>query len=329
MFQRTLLLSATLLIVGCQAAPSSLPGEPPTAASQPAFRAMRDRAVEQILASAQGDDPFLRANAIEAAQNLPDRVVPLVQLGLSDAHPAPRFVALVTIGKLRLKSLAVGLGRFDDDPSESVRAAALYARRACGQKVDLSPMAGFLVSPDPEVRGNTAMVLGLLGDKSAIPMLKDLTKVSMPRASAARSAIVRIQVAEALVRLGDDSALAALRAGAYAQLDEVRVLSVQMLGRAGDKAMQWALLDMLKQPPVELQLAAAEALARFGHLNGLEIALTSAASDLATARGQAALTLGLFPDERATAALATLQGDAQEGVRLAAAAAVVGAGRKR
>lgn len=324
----TLLIAAVL--AGCQT-PQTPPAPAPSAAAsatQPSSRELHDKAVRQVLASSQSADPFLRANAIEASQNLPDRVVPLVQLGLNDPHGVPRFAALVTIGKLHLKSLAVNLARFESDPSPSVRAAALFARRANGQKVDFTPMRDFLVAREPEVRGNAAMLLGMLGDKSAAPLIKELSRVPMPRASPTKASIVRIQQAEALVRLGDDASLAALRAGVYSQFDEVRVLSTQLLGRLNDKAMQWAMLNLLKDPPIELQLAAAEALARFGHENGLEVSLASAASELPTARGQAALTLGLFNDPRAAAALATLLDDPEEGVRVAAAAAILG-GKKR
>ncbi|MCC7192091.1 MAG: HEAT repeat domain-containing protein [Phycisphaeraceae bacterium] len=330
MIKRLLMLFIASVAFGCQTTQSTSEPAPASgsSATQPSLRELHDKAVEQVLASSQSSDPFLRANAIEAAQNLPDRVVPLVQLGLNDPHGVPRFAALVTVGKLRLRSLALDLSRFDNDPSPSIRAAALYARRANGQKVDFNPMRDFLVAQEPEVRGNAAMLLGILGDKSAVPLIKELSKVPMPRASPTKAAIVRIQQAEALVRLGDDASLAPLRAGVYSQFDEVRVLSTQLIGRVNDKAMQWAMLNLLKDPPIELQLAAAEALARFGHNNGLDVALTAASSELPTARGQAALTLGLFNDPRATSALANLLNDPEEGVRVAAAAAILG-GKKR
>src|SRR5688572_9250122 len=199
--------------------------EPPHGAST-VYSAARTRAIDQVVASAQSPDPFLRANAIEAAQSLPDRIVPMVQLAIQDPSPVVRFAALTAAGRLKLRGLSRAIRPLTvNDPSDSVRAAALFALRAGGEKVDLSPMAEYLTGPDADTRGNVALLLGLLGDKSAVPMLKELTKVEMPRASAEKAAKFRIQVAEAVVRLGDDGSLTALRAGAYSQFDEVRVLS--------------------------------------------------------------------------------------------------------
>lgn len=294
---------------------------PPDAATM----SPRERAVQQILASSRSSDPFLRANAIEAAGPLPDRVVPLAQLGLDDPHPAVRFAAAAQVGRLKLKSLAPACRKLLTDTSESVRAAAMFALRACGQEVDISPLAGMLTGSDASARGNAAMLLGLLGDKSAIPMLKDTARVPLHRANPATSAIVRIQVAEAVVKLGDEESLSALRAGLYSSLEEVRVLAVQMLGRAGDKRMTRPLFDLIAQENApELQLAAAEALARLGEGDGLPLVLKiGRGSQVDTVRAQAAMTLGLFSDANAKAAVVHFMDDPSEMVRLAAAAAAL------
>lgn len=294
---------------------------PPTPAEQ--LKAARPHAVEQLLRSIRSEDPYIRANAMEATQHVPARATPLLQLGLDDPHPAVRFAAAATIGNLELKTMAPAVERLLADKNESVRAAAMFALKRCGQKVDLSPLAGMLVSQDPSARGNAAMLLGRLSDRSAVPMLLETAKAPMPRVSAVRESIVRIQVAEAVVRLGETSALDAVRAGAYSPFDEVRVLAVQMMGRLGDQKMVVALAELLAKPPIELQLAAAEALARLGKTNGLDVTLKAAASELATVRGQAAMTLGQFKDGRAVAALVGLLDDPQEQVRLAAASAVL------
>ena len=48
------------------------------------FQAAQNRAVQQILVSARSQDPILRANALEAAEALPNRIGPLVQQALMD-----------------------------------------------------------------------------------------------------------------------------------------------------------------------------------------------------------------------------------------------------
>ncbi len=226
--------------------------------------ANRERAIQQILTSARGQDPFLRADAIEAAQSLPDRVVPMLQLGLDDAQPAVRFTALVTIGKLHLSTMAPAAQRLLSDKSDSVRAGAIFALRACGKKVDATPLAVMLTEQDLGVRSNVAMLLGLLGDPSAVPMLKDMATVPVLKASQGAEAVERIQIAEAMVKLGDPEALGVVRASCYSPFDEVRVLAVQIIGRTGDHRMERGLAAMLDRPPIELQLAAAEGACQAG-----------------------------------------------------------------
>lgn len=285
---------------------------------------LRERATEQVIAAAKDADPFVRANAMEAAQRLPDRAAVLVQLGLEDAQPAVRFAALATMGRLALKQSIASAKRLQNDGDASVKAAALFALRRAGEDVDLTPWAGMLSSQDAALRGNVAMLAGWLGDKSAAPMLKDTARVPLQKTGAAQAAIARMQVAEALVTLGDEESLDAVRAGAYSQHDEVRVLAVQIMGRTGDRRMEKAIEEFVAKPPVELQLAAAEALARWSKENGLDAALRACDSPTPAVRAQAAMTLGLMKDARVEPALAKMLGDTSAQVRVAAAAAVLG-----
>ncbi|MEX0777238.1 MAG: HEAT repeat domain-containing protein [Phycisphaeraceae bacterium] len=287
------------------------------------MREARDLAIKQVVASSQSEDAYLRANAMETARYLPNRATPMVQRALDDPAAPVRFAALVTMGRLKLADLAPAARRRLDDPSASVRAAAMFALRASGQKADLTPLAQMLVSQDPATRGNAALILGLIGDPSAIPMLKDEARTPMPRVSGVREAIVRLQVAEAIAKLGDMSVLDAIRAGVFSQFDEVRVMAVQMLGQLEDRKYENAIGGLLDKPPVELQLVAAEALARIGYDQGLPIALDAGRHQVTAVRSQAALTLGSFRDVRAAKALVAMLDDPQEQVRLSAAAALL------
>ena len=282
------------------------------------------QAVEQVLASSRSQDPFLRANALEAGQHLPQRIIPMVQLALGDAHPAVRFASASVLGKLRLDAISSAVTPLLNDPSPSVRAAAIFALYRCGQSVDVSAMAQMLTSSDPSVRGNAAMLLGQMDDRNTIAMIKDLAKSPLPRASAAQEVIVRLQIAEAVVNLGDDSALNVLRAGIYSQFDEVRVLAVTMLGQQNDQRMAKAIAQLLSQPPIELQIAAAGTLAQLGlRQPGLAVVLGACDSKTPTIRAQAALSLGYFSDKNAAQALIGLLDDPHEQVRLSAAAGII------
>lgn len=326
--------------------------------SQTALVDLRDPAIAQVQASARGDDPFLRANAIEAMQSVPGRALPLAQLGLEDEHPAVRFTALVTIGKMRLREMGPAAVRKLDDPDPSVRAAAMFAARRCGQAdVDISEMAKMLVSPDPSLRSNVVMLLGMMGDVSALPMIEAQAKVPMSsrRVNDLRQAIVRVQIAEAQILLGDDEAVSPLRAAVFSRYGEVRVLAVTMLGRLRDQSMEAALMGIVQRDnqPIELRLAAAEALSHIGGRATIKQVLDQAGfviqicgSNNPVLRAQGVITAGalesararvyrllmpsdppsiwrLFEDMRFVDAMARLLDDPHPQVRLSAASAVL------
>ncbi len=318
---------------------------------------LREDAIRLVQIASRDQDPFLRANAIEAMQSVPDRALPVAQLGLDDEHPAVRFTALVTIGKMRLRELGPATVRLLDDPDDSVRAAAMYAARRCGEEVDVSEMAELMASPSPSVRGNVVMLLGMMGEPSALPMIKAQAKVPMPnqRVDKLRRTLVRVQVAEAQVLLGDQDAISPLRAAAYSEFDEVRVLAVTMLGRLRDASAETGLMTMAERrdQPIELRLASAEAVSHIGGraaikllLEKSDFVLNACTSDNPVIRAQAVITAGsldtarrrvygellpsdppniwrLFESSALVAEMGRLMEDTHPQVRLSAAAAVL------
>ncbi len=294
----------------------------------------RERAIEQVLLSADSEDPFLRANAIETAQLLRDRVQPLVQLALEDESPVVRFTALMTVGQLKLTDMLASVQPQTRDDNASVRMAALFALHKCGQEVDLSPIAPMVISQDPPTRRNAIMILGMLGDPSAIPMIKEGVRRPLQKEHPAHHAIARVLAAEAIAKLAanekgerfrelEAEALHALRAGLWSTEDEVRVMSLLILGRLNDRSQRPAIELFLQDPPIELQLAAADYLARTGTPGGVDLVINASRHSLPAARAQAATTLGLIHQPRATTTLVAMLDDSQEMVRLAAAAAIL------
>lgn len=354
-----LLIRTALVMVCCLAGITSVAGAAETNDNQatPTLPELRESAIRIVQVMARDPDPFLRANAIEAMQSVPDRALPVAQLGLEDEHPAVRFTALVTIGKMRLRELGPAAVRALDDPDDSVRAAAMFAARRCGQEVDISELADMLASPNPSVRGNVVMLLGMMGDPSALPMIDAQAKVPMSsqRVDSLRRTIVRVQFAEAQVLLGDPEAISPLRAAAYSEFDEVRVLAVTMLGRLRDASAETALMAIVdrRDQPIELKLASAEAVSHIGGraaikqlLDKTGFVLQSCGSDNPVLRAQAVITAGaldsarrrvyrellpsdpptiwrLFEDTSMVSAMARLMEDPHPQVRLSAAAAVL------
>ena len=170
------------------------------------------------------------------------------------------------------------------------------------------------------------MLMGLTQDPAVVPVLVDAANDPMPRSDPLERAIVRIQIAEALLNLGREESLEAIRGAAYSKDDEVRVLAVLMIGRAGDRAMKGNLINFLSRNPVELRLAAADALARIGSDEGLSVMLECAEHPSATVRMQAAFALGQLPAQASGAdKLSGLLEDAEPAVRLSAAASILDA----
>lgn len=299
------------------------------------YQAAQNRAVQQILVSAKSQDPILRANALEAAESLPNRIGPLVQQAMMDPEPVVRYAALLTIGKLKISGVAANARQYLNDSNESVKAAAIYAlarnfgtNAGNGFAVDISPMAGLLMSYNPTTRANVAYLMGLMGDDSAIPMLKIAARKRLPTAPQSREVIIRVQIAEAIYRLGETQVLDSIRAGMFSQFDEVRILSVQILGRLYDRQWEPAVENALKKDPIELKLACAGTLGRFGNRKGLDIIMDAAQSQSVLLRSQAAICLGMFRNEpKATQMLIGMLTDQAETVRLAASAGLLGGGR--
>jgi HEAT repeat protein len=355
--RRLLIRSALIAMCGLMFTTTAADAAPASEAQVPTLPELREDAIRLVQTAGRDKDPFLRANAIEAMQSVPGRTLPLAQLGLDDEHAVVRFTALVTIGKMRLRELGPASARALDDPDESVRAAAMFAARRCGQQVDISEMAGLLASPSPSVRGNVVMLLGMMGDPSALPMIETQAKVPMPsqRVDKLRRTLVRVQFAEAQVLLGDPDAISPLRAAAYSEFDEVRVLAVTMLGRLRDASAETSLMAMVQRrdQPIELRLAAAEAVSHIGGraaikqlLDGAGFVLQSCGSDNPVLRAQAVITAGalesarqrvyrellpsdppkiwrLFENTQMVASMSQMLEDPHPQVRLSAAAAVL------
>jgi len=293
---------------------------------------VREQAIDLLLQAAGSAEPLLRANAIEALHAAPERLEPVVRRGLGDENQGVRFVAAMTVGRQRLTSLAGRVEPLLADDSMSVRAAAIYALRRCGRKADLNPLAGMIMSADPTVKANAAMVLGELGDRSAVPMLREAVGRESPRASRARVKIVDLQIAEAMVKLGQESQLEVIRAALFAPVEqgEITVLACQMCGQLRDEAYAPSLLDKAtregrRQEPAEIRLAAAGALAQMDPRRApIEVPMAYVGSDRPELRVQAAATLGSFPaDERVLESVRGLMDDPDPMVQVAAAGAIL------
>ncbi len=289
-----------------------------------------DRARRLLLAELDSTSPVVRANALESLHALPADAADGARRLLMDENRGVRFVAAMTIGKLQVKEVAHLLRPLVEDSSESVRIAARYALSRCGEPVELTPIGMALQSRDAEVRANAALVLGELGNPSAIPMIRQVAGSGSEIARPAVARIVDLQLAEALAKLGDESQRHTIRAALFAAEDqqELAAMAAVMCGRLKDYEGIGSLkrlisADGLERRPAEVRMAAAMALAMMGEQVPPEVALEYISSPRPEIRTQVALTLGEMGYQRGMFGLEELMEDSNPLVRVAAARSIV------
>ncbi len=337
--------ATTPVSAGASSPNASPTGRPPAATSvdpnDPAAVArVREQALQLLVSAVRQGQPEERVNALEGLMAVPSRLTPLLRDALVDVSPAVRITAATLIGRLRLTEFRDAVRPLLADASEStaaremVVASAVYALARLNVPVDLSPL-GRLVkeSGDARVRAQAAVYLGMLGNPSAIPVLRDAARTPMPRAEAATVRLMQLQIAQALVMLGDADAIHELRAALYPSSEsdlEAAALSAQILGELQDRnsTNQLIILTAWNQRetgrlPAEVRLAAATALAKIGNRRGSFIADEYVASPDSRIRAQAAMLYGETRQQANLARLAAMMADPDRRVQIAAAAGLL------
>ncbi|HEB61188.1 MAG TPA: HEAT repeat domain-containing protein [Phycisphaeraceae bacterium] len=290
---------------------------------------LREDAINLLLEATRSPDAETRANAIEALQPVPARIEKVLRAGLHDENPGVRFVAAMTTGKLRMKQLTRTLRPLLRDENKSVRAAAIYALYNCGANVDISPLSALLMSPDPSTRSNVALVLGEMGNPSALPMLREAAGLPLTRSAPADAKRTRLQIAEAMAKLGDNDALEQIRAALHLPADqgELQAFAASMLGRLGDERSVDSLILLTARRPeylsAEVRLACAGSLAELGRPQGAFIADAFRDNPRPALRAQAAFVYGEIGDKKNLAILQQMMQDPVSVVRIYAASSIV------
>ncbi len=290
----------------------------------------RASAIELLRQAVDSTNPLLRANAIEALQSAPEELPKVLPARLADENRGVRFIAVMSVGQHRLTELIPLVLPLVHDEAASVRAAAIYALHACGEDVDPTPLASMLLGEIPEAKANAALILGELGDDSALPLLRTAVGRGMSRVSDAQAKIIDLQIAEAMVKLGDERELEGIRATLFAPAEqgELIALACQMLGRLNDVRAAPNLADLAtragrREMPAEVRMAATLALAELGASAPVEVPLRFAGSTEFSLRAQAAVTLGGIFTSGSSQALRQLLTDSNPLVQIAAAGGIL------
>lgn len=295
---------------------------------------LRELAIDELMRLATSEDAQVRANAIEGLIPAPARLEVVLPAALADENAGVRTVAAMAVGKAKLEDVAPAVEPLVRDSSPFVRAGAIYALRVNGRQVNPGPLGGMVTQdPSPRVRAHAAFLLGELGDKGTSAMLREAAQLDVARASPAEMKVLGVQIAEALVKLGDDEQLHTIRAALYpaspAELDAT-VLAVQVLGQLEDRASVGQLQNLATMRdqsgatmPTEVRLAV------WGTLGRLGVSVDAAEVAQVLERGsepqqiQAAWALGEIGGGTAVRRLEERLGQGPERVRVAVAAAML------
>ena len=291
----------------------------------------RELALSILLQAARSPDPSQRANSLEALSSERAALKDVLRESLGDPNRGVRFAACMCAGRSRMESMGNLIEPLALDESGSVRAAALFALSRLGRRVDLTPLAALAMSDDPEVRGNAVLVLGELGDRSAIPLVEAAAGRPLKSGDVTRARIVDLQCAEALAKLGQRQALDPIRAALFAPSEQAELIALacQMVGEIRDEGARGGLMRLWNADggslrPPEIRLAAATALARLGEPDMRPVLVMARMVQSAPdpfIRAQAATALGWIPTPEAQALLAPMLRDRNPYVQISAAGA--------
>jgi len=210
----------------------------------------------------------VRMRAIEALQDIaPEAGVPYYRESLNDDYRGVRFAALMAIGTACPPDLLDRVRQLAEDPETSVRAAAIFAMHRLGDKSRTTELANLLLNdPRPEVRANSAMILGRLGEEGALALLELALKD--------RDESVRLQVLEAMARLGSNKAVRELGVIGISNSGQKIVFALRALAASRrQEAREVYEFHFAGSPYDEVRLTAAHGLGTLGDASGLAFAL--------------------------------------------------------
>ncbi len=293
-------------------------------------RALHTIALKMLADLTISPDPQTRANAIEAFQRVPDQLEYHVQRGLRDENAGVRAVSAMVVGRQKLTRLVGEVRPLLADESPYVWTAAAYALKACGStdEPSLNRMVALLLSsPSTRVRSHIAVMLGDLGERSAMGPLTEAIVEVPARTDPRQLRLMELQIAEAMYKLGDEEQAEVIRAALYpSQLYELEAmaLAAQILGEIRDIPSAGALVGLARGSrdevlPAEVRLAAAGSLAQLGHPQGAYIAEEYKSNDNPALRAQSAYVFGRTGQVQNLARLEASLWDPSTLVRAAAA----------
>ncbi len=233
------------------------------------FYKLRNRAIKLVRAGLADENSYVRNRAIEVTSTTGRSELMQIVCGLlRDDEVAVRYAAALAVGDMSYSGGIIAVTRGLRDKSVSVQMAAAYALIKLGKNKYSGILRKSAVSSVQDVRAKAVVLLGRLGDKTHLELLH---KVMRDKTS---SDIVKIQAAEAIANLGDETILQSkLWPLLISKHADDKVIGIGAMAALGTPDAQNAILTMLLDDIQEIRLFAAGQLGRLGDTSGEEIVL--------------------------------------------------------
>jgi len=221
---------------------------------------LRNRMRQVLLQAASGKEAALRCNALEtlALLKVDAKVQKLVLKALQDKLPAVRFAAVVALGDMKNSSARRPLEQLLWDEEESVKMAAGYALEKLGDTRFKKWYDAALIGKDSHLKSQACLLLGKLGQTTL--RSDSRTKLWQVLRQPKQDAIVKLQAAEALAKLGDANVLTKLLAFAGSGYADDRLMAISGLEYLGGENAFAMLVTLADDTQLEVQLSAIRAL---------------------------------------------------------------------
>ena len=210
----------------------------------------------------ESKDPVVRCNAIEAlAQTVGEKEGGVYMQALGDANPLIQFAAAMAIGDVKYAPARDALQAMAGDagPDKRVYCAVIYALYRLKDTSHTEDLARLLFHSEPEIRADAAMVMGKMGESSAIAPLRGLL-------SQEQDEKVRLQLVESLAMLDDSAGKAGLEVYTRTRFVDEQLVAIQAIGRVRPEHGEAILAEALNShQPIPVRVAAAGAAARMGN----------------------------------------------------------------
>lgn len=261
------LAACTVAGVGCGGGPGRVTGrptllQPPKEKSVERLKPVAMRVIREGLKS---EDPFVRMHAIEViARTNATELMGEVTERFEDETGSVRFAAAVAVGDLRYRPARRELERLVEEEEVNVKIAACYGLCRLGRSEYYRTIVEKTESSDQTVRANAAMLLGKLGDRRALPALKEALYASDSDDKVMYSA------AESIAMLGGEEIYPRLWTLLISKFLDDRLVGVRAMAELSTPEARNALMTMLEDEAGEVRLLAAERLAANGENAGLQ-----------------------------------------------------------